>query len=159
MRCLLRLHLVLGLAVSVPLFFWSLSGLVYALPGAVESGGAYAAIEPARLRISPGDALARANQFAGRALPITALTLAQKDGQLAWEAVGGLGMDSISVDAKSGKATLTAPPSAATRFFRQAHFFSFAGSAQVPLLALFAALSCCSVLSGLALAARRLSGR
>jgi len=159
MRILLRLHLVLGLLVSVPLFCWSLSGLLYALPGAVESGPAYAAIEPARLRVAPAEALAQADRFAGRALPITALTLALKDGRLAWEAVGGLGMDSVSVDAESGQAGLTARPGAATRFFRQAHFFYFAGRAQVPLLAFFAALSCASVVSGLALAARRLGAK
>lgn len=159
MRLLLRVHLVLGLAVSVPLFFWSLSGLVYALPGAVEGGGSYAAIEPARLQVGPAQALRAANLFAGRPLPITALTLAQKDGRLAWEAVGGLGMDSVTIDAGSGTAALTAPPSAATRFFRQAHFLYFSGRAQVPLLLLFAALSCCSVLSGLWLATRRLKSK
>ena len=156
MRFLLRVHLLLGLAVSVPLFFWSLSGLVYAMPGAVEGGGSYAAIEPARLEIDPAQALRAASLFAGRPLPITALTLAQKDGRLAWEAVGGLGIDSITIDAESGAASLTAPPRAATRFFRQAHFFYFSGRAQVPLLLLFAALSSCSVLSGLLLATRRL---
>jgi uncharacterized iron-regulated membrane protein len=153
---LVRLHLALGLAVSVPLFFWALSGLVYTVSSSEDGGGAYAAIEPSRVRLGPAEALRRASDFAGHALPITALTLQQRDGRATYEAIGGLGMDSVTVDAESGKASLTAPPRPRTRFFRQAHFFYFAGRLQIPLLAAFAALSCASVLSGLLLASRRL---
>ena len=158
---LVRIHLALGLAVSAPLFFWALSGLLYALPGQVSSpegggGGAYAAIDPARLLVSPTEALRRASDFAGRPLPITALTLQQRDGRVTYEAIGGLGMDSVTVDAETGAAALTAPPRPLARFFRQAHFFYFAGRFQILLLASFAALSCASVLTGLLLASRRL---
>jgi uncharacterized iron-regulated membrane protein len=156
LNALRRIHLALGLAVSVPLLLWSASGLVYALPGQVLGGASYAAIEPGRIRILPDEALRRASAVAGRTLPTTALTLEQKDGRLAYEAVGGLGMDSITVDAESGAAALTPPPPALTRFFRQAHFFAFAGRAQVPLLAGCALLALCSVLTGLLLAARML---
>ena len=156
---LVRIHLALGLAVSAPLFFWSLSGLLYALPGQVDGGGAYAAIDPSRLKVGPGEALRRASEFAGRPLPVTALTLQQRDGAVAWEAIGGMGMDSVTVDAETGAARLTPAPRPLTRFFRQAHFFWFADRLQVPLLVLCAALACGSVLSGLLLAARRLAAR
>ncbi len=153
---LVRIHLALGLAVSTPLFFWALSGLLYALPGQVDGGGAYAAIDPSRLRLDPAEALRRASELAGRPLSITALTLQQRDGRLAYEAIGGMGMDSVTVDAETGAVQLTSPPRPLTRFFRQAHFFWFAGRLQIPLLVLCAALSCASVLSGLLLALRRL---
>ena len=153
---LVRIHLALGLAVSLPLFCWALSGLLYALPGQVDGGGAYAAIDPAAVHIGPDEALRRASAFAGRPLPITALTLQQRDGRASWEAIGGLGMDSVTIDAGSGAAQLTSPPRPLTRFFRQAHFFWFAGRLQVPLLLLFTALSCLSVLTGLLLSLRRL---
>lgn len=153
---LVRLHLLLGLAVSLPLLLWSSSGFLYALPGQVQGGATYAAIDPARVRISPADALARASAFAGRPLPITALTLEQKNGRVAYEAIGGLGMDSVTVDAETGAGALTAPPSRRTQFFRQAHFFWFAGRAQVPLLAGAALLSFASAVTGLLLATRRL---
>lgn len=156
---LVRIHLALGLAVSAPLFFWALSGLVYALPGQVDGGGGYASIDPSRLRLGPGEALRRASEFAGRPLPITALTLQQRDGHVAWEAIGGMGMESVTVDAETGAARLTSPPRPLTRFFRQAHFFWFAGRHQVSLLVLFAALSCGSVLTGLSLALHRLRAR
>ena len=156
MKLLLRVHLVLGLLVSLPLLGWAASGLFYALPGQVAGGATYAPIDAARVRVGPAQALAAANALAGRALPITALTLEEKDGALAWEAIGGLGMDSVTVDAVTGAARLTAPPDARTRFFRQAHFWWFAGRAQTALLALFAALSCASVVSGLWLATRRI---
>lgn len=156
---IVRLHLLLGLAVSVPLLLWSSSGFLYALPGQVAGGAAYSAIDPARVRISPAEALRRASDLAGRPLPITALTLAQKDGRVAYEAIGGLGMDSVTIDAETGVAALTAPPSRRTQFFRQAHFFWFAGRGQLPLLAGFALLACASVATGLCLATRRLVRR
>jgi hypothetical protein len=43
----------------------------------------------------------------------------------------------------------TPPPRALTRYFRQAHFYFFAGSWQVTALILFAALACISAISGL----------
>ncbi len=139
----------------MPLFFWALSGLLYALPVSSVAGSSYAAIDPARLLVAPPEALRRASDFAGRPLPVTALTLQQRDGRLSYEAIGGLGMDSVTVDAETGAASLTAPPQPLTRFFRQAHFFYFAGRFQIPLLVFFAALSCASLLSGLLLAWRR----
>jgi len=43
----------------------------------------------------------------------------------------------------------TPPPGFLTRYFRQAHFYFFAGSWQVPLLIAVATLACISALSGL----------
>ena len=36
-----------------------------------------------------------------------------------------------------------------TRYFRQAHFYYFAGTGQVPLMIAFAMLACLSALSGI----------
>jgi len=75
-----RAHVWLGLAVAVPVLLWASSGLLYALPGAVE-GGQVEAIDAARVRVPPGEAMRRADEFAGRALPVTALTLLMRDGR------------------------------------------------------------------------------
>ena len=93
--------------------------------------------------------MSRANQFAGRQLPTTALTLLMRDGRPVYQAVGGLGMDSLFIDAETGAVSKTAPPGPLTRFFRQAHFYFFAGTWQVPLLIVFSALACLSALSGI----------
>ena len=143
-----RAHIWLGLAVAVPVLAWASSGLLYAWPGAVE-GGQVEVIDAARVRLSPSDAIGRANAFAGRELPTTALTLLMRDGRPVYQSIGGMGADSLLVDAATGEVIKTPPPAARTRYFRQAHFYFFAGSWQVPLLILFSALASLSAVSGI----------
>jgi uncharacterized iron-regulated membrane protein len=143
-----RAHIWLGLIVAVPVLAWATSGLLYAWPNAVE-GGKVEAIDAARVRITPADALERAHAFAGRRLPLTALTLLVRDGRPVYQAIGGMGADSLLIDAETGAVVRTPPPGALTRYFRQAHFYFFAGRWQVPLLILLSALASASALSGI----------
>ena len=149
MRSLIyRVHVWLGLIVAVPVLAWASSGLLYAWPNAVE-GGKIESIDATRVRVTPSDALAKASEFAGRKLPTTALTLLMRDDRPVYQAVGGMGADSLLIDAETGAVVKTPPPGALTRYFRQAHFYFFAGSWQVTALILFAALACVSAISGL----------
>lgn len=143
-----RAHIWLGLAVAVPVLAWASSGLLYAWPGAVE-GGKVEVIEAERIRVSAADAMARANEFTGRRLPTTALTLLMRDGRPVYQAIGGMGAESLFIDAETGAVSKQPPPGALTRYFRQAHFYYFAGRWQVPLLILMSALACLSALSGI----------
>lgn len=143
-----QLHLFLGLFVSIPLLAWALSGFLYALPNMVE-GGSVEKIDSARVKISPAEAIVNANKLAGKTLPTTALTLLMKDGRPQYQSVGGLGADSIFIDAETGDARMSAPPNLKTRFFREAHFYYFAGSWQVTLLLVFSALAALSAITGI----------
>src|SRR6184192_468857 len=147
-KSIYRLHIWLGLIVAIPVFAWASSGLLYAWPSAVE-GGKIENIDATRIRISPSDALLKASEFAGKKLPTTALTLLMRDGHPVYQAIGGMGADSLLIDAESGAVIKTPPPNALTRYFRQAHFYFFAGSWQVPLLIALSALACISATSGL----------
>lgn len=142
-----RTHVWLGLLVAIPVLAWTSSGLLYAWPNAVE-GGTIESIAPERLRVTPAQALERANQFAGRKLPTTALTLLMREGHPVYQAVGGMGADSLLIDAETGQVIKTPPPGILTRYFRQAHFYFFAGSWQVGLLIAFAILVFLSACSG-----------
>src|SRR5256714_8684617 len=149
MRSLIyRVHVWLGLIVAIPVLAWASSGLLYAWPNAVE-GGKIESIDATRVRVLPSDALAKASEFAGRKLPTTALTLLMRHGRPVYQAIGGMGADSLLIDAETGTAIKTPPPGALTRYFRQAHFYFFAGSWQVALLIAFSALAGLSALSGL----------
>src|SRR5215207_5369032 len=117
-----RAHTWLGLAVAIPLLAWASSGLLYAWPGAVE-GGKVEVIDATRVRVGAPEAVARASEFAGRPLPTTALTLLMRDGRPYYQAVGGMGADSLLIDAESGAVLQTPPPNLKTRYFRQAHFY------------------------------------
>ena len=143
-----RVHIWLGLAVSVPLLGWASSGLLYAWPGAVE-GGQVETIDASRVRLSAPEAISRANEFAGRELPSTALVLLMREGRPVYQAIGGMGADSLLIDAETGAVKGTPPPGALTRYFRQAHFYYFAGAWQVPLLIFTSALACLSAASGI----------
>jgi uncharacterized iron-regulated membrane protein len=157
-KSIYRLHTWLGLIVAVPVLAWASSGLLYAWPNAVE-GGKIETIDATRIKISPSDALTRANEFASRNLPTTALTLLMRDGRPVYQAIGGMGADSLLIDAETGAVIKTPPPSALTRYFRQAHFYFFAGTWQVPLLIAVAALASASALSGLYLNLTLWSGK
>ena len=147
-KLIYRAHIWLGLIVAVPMLAWASSGFLYALPNVVE-GGKIENIDATRLRVSPSDAMARANQFAGKKLPTTALTLLMRDRRPVYQAIGGMGADSLLIDAETGAVIKTPPPGALTKYFRQAHFYFFAGSWQVTLLVVFSALACISAASGL----------
>ncbi len=143
-----QIHLWLGLVVSIPVLAWALSGFLYALPNTVE-GGTIEKIDAARVKIAPGEAIIKANELAGKTLPTTALTLLMKDGKPVYQSIGGLGADSIFINAETGVAEMSKPPTWKTRFFREAHFYFFAGSWQVSLLILFSALAALSALTGI----------
>jgi uncharacterized iron-regulated membrane protein len=143
-----QLHLWLGLFVSIPVLAWALSGFLYALPNTIE-GGTVEKIDSARVKVAPVEAMQKANALAGKTLPTTALTLLMKDGKPAYQSIGGLGADSIFIDAETGEARMSAPPNWKTRFFREAHFYYFAGSWQVTLLIIFSLLACFSALTGI----------
>jgi len=143
-----RAHVWLAFIVAVPVLAWSSSGLLYAWPNAVE-GGKIESIDTTRVRISPSDALVKVNEFAGRSLPTTALTLLMRDGRPVYQSIGGMGADSLLVDAETGLVSRTPPAGVLTRYFRQAHFYFFAGTWQIPLLVLASALACLSAMSGL----------
>ncbi len=143
-----QLHLLLGLIVSIPLLAWAVSGFLYALPNAVE-GGTVEKIDGGRVKVTPGEAMVMANTLAGKQLPTTALTLLMKDGRPQYQAVGGLGAESIFVDAETGEASFAKPAGWKTRFFREAHFYYFAGSWQVPLLLIFSGLAALSAVTGI----------
>jgi len=147
-KLIYRAHIWLGLIVAVPVLAWASSGFLYALPNVVE-GGKIENIDATRLRLSPSDAMARANDFAGKKLPTTALTLLMREGRPVYQAIGGMGADSLLIDAETGAVIKTPPPGTLTKYFRQAHFYFFAGSWQVTLLVLFSALACISAASGL----------
>ena len=142
------MHLWLGLFVSIPVLAWAISGFLYALPNTVE-GGTIEKIDSTRVKIAPNEAMIKANELAGKTLPTTALTLLMKDGRPVYQSIGGLGADSIFIDAETGEVRMSAPPSLKTRFFREAHFYFFAGSWQVPLLLIFSALAALSALTGM----------
>jgi uncharacterized iron-regulated membrane protein len=143
-----KMHLWLGVFAAIPVLAWALSGFLYALPNTVE-GGSVEKIDAARVKIAPAEAMQKANELAGKQLPTTALTLLMKDGRPVYQSIGGLGADSIFVDAESGAAEMSKPPTWKTRFFREAHFYFFAGSWQVPLLIIFSLLAALSALSGI----------
>jgi uncharacterized iron-regulated membrane protein len=153
-----KLHTWLGLIVAIPVLAWASSGLLYAWPNTVE-GGKIETIDATRVRVPPSEALAKASEFAGKKLPTTALTLLMRDGSPVYQAIGGMGADSLLIDAESGTVIKTPPPSALTRYFRQAHFYFFAGTWQVPILIVLAALACASALSGLYLNLALWSGK
>ena len=141
-------HLILGIFVSIPVLGWALSGFLYALPNTVE-GGAVEKIDASRVNVTAPEAIAKASEFAGKQLPTTALTLLMKGGKPQYQSIGGLGADSIFIDAETGEARMAEPPTAKTRFFREAHFYFFAGSWQITLLLIFSALSALSAASGI----------
>jgi uncharacterized iron-regulated membrane protein len=143
-----RAHIWLAFVVALPVLAWTSSGLLYAWPNAVE-GGKVERIDATRIRVSPSEALSKANEFAGRNLPTTALTLLMRDGRPVYQAIGGMGADSLLIDAETGAVIVTPPPGSLTRYFRQAHFYFFAGSWQVPLLIGLSALAGLSAMSGL----------
>jgi len=161
-KLIYQTHILLGIFVSIPVLLWSVSGLLYALPNAVE-GGSVEKIDAARVLVSPADAIGKANDLAGKQLPTTALTLLMKDGRPQYQSIGGLGADSIFIDAEAGTAVFSQPPTWKTSFFRQAHFYFFASEWQMTLLVMFSLLSALSALTGIYLNltfwSRRLSPR
>lgn len=153
-----RAHVWLGIIVSVPVLAWATSGLIYSLPNRVE-GGKVETIRAESVKITPAEAMERANRFAGRQLPTTALTLLVREGRPVYQSIGGMGADSLLIDAETGAVITTPPPNVWTRYFRQAHFYYFAGSWQVTLLILMSLLASLSAVSGIYLNWRYWRGR
>ncbi|HLM01443.1 MAG TPA: PepSY-associated TM helix domain-containing protein [Pyrinomonadaceae bacterium] len=147
-KLIYKLHLWLGLLAAIPVLAWALSGFLYALPNAVE-GGAVEKIDASRVKIAPAEAMRKADELAGKQLPTTALTLLMKDGKPQYQSIGGLGADSIFIDAETGAARMSEPPTRKTRFFREAHFYFFAGNWQVTLLIVFSLAASLSALTGI----------
>ncbi len=147
-RIIYQIHIWLGLFVSIPVLAWAFSGLLYSLPNTVE-GGKVDVIDGQSVNLTANEALGKAHQFAGKVLPTTALTLLMRDGKPYYQAIGGMGMDSILINAETGEVLKTPEPNLATRFFRQAHFYYFAGSWQITMLIIFSALACLSSISGI----------
>jgi len=147
-KLIYQTHLILGIFVSVPVLAWTLSGLLYALPNTVE-GGTVEKVDVAKVKVSPANAMIKANELAGKQLPTTALTLLMKDGRPQYQSIGGLGADSIFIDAETGEAKMSEPPTWKTRFVREAHFYFFAGEWQVTLLVIFSLLAALSAATGI----------
>lgn len=147
-RFIYQTHIFLGIFVSIPVLAWSLSGFLYALPNTIE-GGTVERIAASDVRISPAEAINRAGELAGRPLPITSLTLIMREGRPQYQAIGGLGADSIFIDAQTGEASFSKPPNLQTRFFREAHFYFFAGGWQTTFLLIFSGLAALSAASGM----------
>ncbi|HEX3082882.1 MAG TPA: PepSY domain-containing protein [Pyrinomonadaceae bacterium] len=101
-----RAHIWLAFVVALPVLAWTSSGLLYAWPNVVE-GGKVERIDTTRIRVSLSEALSKANEFAGRNLPTTALTLLMRDGRPVYQAIGGMGADSLLIDAETGAVVLT----------------------------------------------------
>jgi uncharacterized iron-regulated membrane protein len=71
-----------------------------------------------------------------------------RDRRPVYQAIGGMGADSLLIDAETGQVMNTPQPGVLTRYFRQAHFYFFAGRFQVPLLVGASLLAFLSALSG-----------
>ena len=125
-KIIYQIHLWLGLLVSIPVLAWAFSGFLYSLPNTVE-GNKIDVIAQERVKISPNEAIQKAHKLAGKTLPTTALTLLMRDGKPYYQAVGGMGMDSILVDAETGEVLITPPPNLATRFFSSSAFLLLCG--------------------------------
>jgi len=147
-KLIYRAHTWLGIIVALPVLAWTSSGLLYAWPNAVE-GGRVESIQASLVRITPAEAMLRANQFTGKQLPTTALTLLMRQGRPVYQAIGGMGADSLLIDAETGAVVKTPLPGVLTRYFRQAHFYFFAGTWQVSLLITLSAVAFVSALSGI----------
>ncbi len=152
-----RVHLWLGLAVSIPVFSWSLSGFLLALPPEMREGEPYAIIERQRVLVSPVQAIQAVDEFLGIESQLTSLNLEQRGQNPIYRAFGKYG--GFLVDAQTGEVRPAPPPSKQTSWIRNAHFFNFAGPARTMLLLIFSFLAGCSALSGILLALGTLRGR
>src|SRR5205809_5348529 len=103
------------LIVAIPVLAWASSGLLYAWPNAVE-GGKIESVDATRVRVLPSEALAKASEFAGRKLPTTALTLLMREGRTVYQAIGGMGAESLLIDVETWTVIKTPPPGVLTRY-------------------------------------------
>lgn len=152
-----RLHILLGIVVSVPVLAWSLSGFFLALPPGSVSGEAYRVIETERIKVSPAMAAAIVTTKVGGKSTITSLGLEQRGEFLRYSVFAG--GQSYWVNAESGELSQPPPPSPRTRWVRHAHFFNFAGSHRTLILVGFSLLAALSVASGLLLVATEVRKR
>lgn len=83
------LHLWLGLICALPMFAWTSSGFVGALPRSTTSGVHYQALEMPRLRVEAQEAARAAQAVSDPPLKISSMSLEQRDGRLSWLVIGG----------------------------------------------------------------------
>lgn len=149
MHWLHRLHILLGVVVSLPILAWSVSGFFLALPPGTVSGEPYRVIETSRILISPAQAADIVTRAVGGESTITSLGLEQRGDFIRYTAFAS--GQSYWVNAETGEVSQPPPPSPRTRWVRQAHFYNFAGSHRIAILALFSVLAALSAGSGLIL--------
>lgn len=145
-----RLHLWLGLAVSLPVLAWSVSGFFLALPPGSVGGEPYAVIDPGRVNLTPSQVKIAVDRHLGKPSNLTSISLEQRGSKATYSAFGQEG--AFLVDAESGEVGKPPPPPARVKWVRTAHFFNFAGQWRTALLLLFSLLSSLSTVSGLWLA-------
>jgi hypothetical protein len=144
-----KIHLILGLLVSLPVLGWSISGFFLALPPAKNSSEAYQAIEVSKVLLTSADALRIANDQLGPGANITSLSLEQRGGSSFYSVFGSGG--ALRIDATTGQVRQPVATPTSTNLLRHAHFYNFAGRWRTMILLLLSALSACSTLTGLML--------
>jgi uncharacterized iron-regulated membrane protein len=144
-----RLHLGLGLIVSLPVLAWSLSGFLLAIPPGVVEGEPYRVIVPELAALTPAAVMEAVDNHLGKPAELTSMSLEQRGDRARYSVFGKNG--AFLVDAQTGLVSNPPPPSRKTKWVRQAHFFNFAGSWNTALLLFFSLVSALSTLSGLCL--------
>lgn len=149
LKYLLRIHLVLGMLVTLPLLAWSASGFFLALPTGSVSGQAYRMIDFDSVKLTPAQAKTALESELGRPVTTSSLTIEQRGPAPRYSAfVAG---KTYWVDAKHGSISQPPPPSPMTQWVRDAHFFNFAGPFRNGFLIGFSLLAFLSSLSGMLL--------
>ena len=142
-----KVHLWLGLVVALPVLAWSVSGFFLAVPPGAVQGEPYSVIEPQQVLLSPIGAMEAVEKHLGKPPELTSITLEQRGKRAVYSVFGKNG--AFRVDAESGEVSKPPPPSRATVWIRNAHFFNFAGAARTAVLLGFSLLSACLALSGI----------
>ena len=148
------LHLWLGLICALPMFAWTSSGFVGALPRSATSGVHYQAIELPRLRVEAQAAARAAQAVSDPPLKISSMTLEQRDGRLSWLVIGG--SRGVRVDGETGLAEKVERGGLLSRYFSEAHFLWKLGSLRMPVMVGATLAMLVLLLTGLVLAYRRL---
>ncbi|MBX3167555.1 MAG: PepSY domain-containing protein [Candidatus Eremiobacteraeota bacterium] len=151
------LHLWLGLLCALPMFAWTSSGFLGALPRSTTSGVHYQALELPRLRVDAQAAARAANAVSDPPLKISSMTLEQRDGRLSWLVIGG--SRGVRVDGETGQAEKVERGGFLSGYFSEAHFLWKLGKLRMPVM-VSATLGMLALLfTGLLLAYQRLRKR
>lgn len=143
------IHIYLGLAVSLPVLAWSVSGFFLALPPGAISGEPYNVVETHRIKVTAEEALEAVQKFSGQEPKATSIGLEQRGETIRYSIFGKGG--SFRVNAVTGVVSKPPPTPHKTKLIRHAHFFNFSGAWRTSLLLLFSSLTALSTLSGLVL--------